>query len=72
MPAWAAVATQGVLFGSAHVDPDRGMGNIGLVLILSAVGVVLGGSALLVRRLAPTMISHAMTNTLAVVLTLTR
>jgi len=72
MPAWAAVGLQGVLFGSAHFDPVRGTGNIGLVMILSAVGIVLGGAAYLLRRLAPTMISHAMTNTLALIVILTR
>jgi membrane protease YdiL (CAAX protease family) len=67
-----SVGTQGVLFGAAHIDPIRGTGNIGLVMILSAVGIVLGGSAYLLRRLAPTMISHALTNTLALVFVLTR
>ena len=72
MPAWSSVGLQGILFGSAHIDPIRGMGNIGLVMILSAVGIVLGGAAYLIRRLAPTMISHAITNTIAVIFTLTR
>jgi len=69
---WLAIGVQGVLFGAAHVDPVRGLGNIGLVIVLSAVGVVLGGAAYLTRRLAPTMIAHALINTLAVVLTLAR
>jgi len=72
LPPWLAVGLQGVLFGSAHVDPVRGMGNIGLVMVLSAVGIVLGGAAYLTRRLAPTMIAHALINTIAVILTLAR
>ena len=66
----AAVALQGVLFGLAHFDPVRGTGNIGLVLVLSSVGCVLGGAAYLIRRLAPTMIAHAILNAVAMAITL--
>ncbi len=38
MGAVATVALQAVFFGSAHFDPVRGAGNIGLVMVLSAVG----------------------------------
>jgi membrane protease YdiL (CAAX protease family) len=66
--AWPlAVVVQGVVFGAAHVDPARGAGNVGLVMILSAVGIVLGGGAYLLKRIVPTMIAHAILN--AVVLT---
>jgi len=66
----AAIGLQGVLFGAAHFDPARGVGNVGLIMILSAVGVVLGGSSYLLRRLAPNMIAHAILNsiTMAIVL----
>ncbi len=72
LPAWLSVGVQGVLFGVAHFDPVRGMGNIGLVLILSAVGIVLGGAAYLVRRLAPTMIAHAIFNSVVFIVLITR
>lgn len=72
LPPWLAVGVQGVLFGAAHIDPVRGVGNIGLVMVLSAVGTVLGGAAYLTRRLAPTMIAHGLINTMAVILTLAR
>jgi hypothetical protein len=62
-----AVLLQGVLFGVAHVDPERGTGNIGLAMVLAAVGIVLGGAAFLLRRIGPTIIAHAILN--AVVLT---
>jgi uncharacterized protein len=71
MPAIAAVGLQGVLFGLAHVDPVRGWGNIGLALILSAVGVVLGISAYLLRRIAAPMIAHAILNAVVMVVVLT-
>ncbi len=57
-----AVVVQGVLFGLAHVDPVRGSGNVGLVLILGAVGVVFGGAAYLLRRIGPVIIAHAIFN----------
>ncbi|MCU1391752.1 MAG: hypothetical protein JWM34_180 [Ilumatobacteraceae bacterium] len=67
-----AVGVQGLLFGIAHFDPVRGLGNIGLVMILASVGIVLGGAAYLTRRLAPTMIAHALFNGLALIVLLTR
>lgn len=63
-----AIAAQGVLFGIAHVDPIRGAGNAGLVLVLSGVGVAFGVSAYLLRRLGPTVIAHGILN--GVVLTI--
>ena len=62
LSAWVAVVVQGMLFGAAHADPSRGIGNVGLVLVLSAVGVVLGGAALLLRRIGPTIIAHMIFN----------
>lgn len=60
-----AVTVQALLFGVAHVDPVRGAGNLGLILVLAAVGAVLGLSALLVGRLVPAMVAHALVNTVA-------
>jgi membrane protease YdiL (CAAX protease family) len=71
MPAAVAIGTQGVLFGVAHFDPVRGMGNIGLLLVLSGVGVVLGGAAFLLRRLGPVVLAHAILNAVALALALT-
>lgn len=62
VPVVAAVALQGVLFGLAHIDPVRGAGNVGLALILAAVGIALGGAAYLLRRIGPTVIAHAIFN----------
>jgi len=66
-----AVAVQGVLFGMAHVDPVRGTGNIGLALILAAVGVAFGGAAYLLRRLGPVIIAHAIFNGVVMAIVLT-
>lgn len=66
----SAVLLQAVLFGLAHVDPARGPGNIGLVLILSAAGVVLGGAAYVFRRLGPSIVGHAILNGVVVTLVL--
>ena len=66
-----AIGAQGILFGLAHFDPVRGTGNLGLILVLSSVGCVLGGAAYFIRRLAPTMIAHAILNAIAMTLALT-
>ena len=40
----ATIGIQGALFGMAHFDPIRGMGNIGLIMVLAGVGCTLGGA----------------------------
>ncbi len=62
MPIAVAVVVQGVLFGAAHVDPIRGTGNIGLVLVLSGVGIAFGGAVALIGRVGPAMVGHALFN----------
>lgn len=57
-----AVGLQAVLFGVAHVDPVRGVGNVGLAIVLSGVGAAFGTAAYLFRRLGPTVIAHAIFN----------
>jgi uncharacterized protein len=66
-----SIGVQAVLFGVAHIDPVRGIGNLGLAVILSAVGVALGTAAYLLRRIGPTILAHAIFNgiVLAIVLT---
>lgn len=66
-----AVAVQACVFGMAHFDPVRGAGNIGLIMVLSGVGAVLGGAAYLFRRIGPTIIAHAVLNAVAMTLALT-
>jgi hypothetical protein len=70
MPALVAIVLQGVLFGAAHYDPIRGVGNTGLVAVLAGVGIVLGGAAYLFRRLGPAVIAHAILNGVALALAL--
>jgi hypothetical protein len=65
-----AIALQGVLFGAAHADPARGVGNVGLVIVLSGVGIVLGTTAYLTRRLGAVVIAHAIFNGVVVALLL--
>jgi membrane protease YdiL (CAAX protease family) len=67
----AAIVLQGILFGVAHVDPARGAGNIGLALVLSAIGMVLGTTAFLTRRIGAGVVAHAILNGVVVTLTLT-
>ena len=56
------LAIQGVLFGLAHVDPVRGVGNVGLVIVLTAVGCSFGAAAYWLRRIGPTVLAHAIYN----------
>ena len=71
MPMMAVVPVQGVLFGFAHVDPARGVGNIGLVLVLSGVGVAFGVAAALLGRIGPTIVAHAIFNGAVLLVVLT-
>ncbi len=67
----SAIVLQGVLFGVAHVDPVRGVGNIGLAMVLSGVGVAFGVAAYLAHRLGPTVIAHAIFNAVVFTIVLT-
>jgi uncharacterized protein len=66
-----AVTLQAIVFGLAHFDPVRGTGNIGLIIVLSGVGAVLGGASYIFRRIAPMIIAHAILNAIAMTLALT-
>jgi membrane protease YdiL (CAAX protease family) len=66
-----AIALQGLLFGMAHFDPVRGAGNIGLMIVLSSVGITFGAAAYLMRRIGPTVIAHAVLNGVVMVIVLT-
>ena len=52
--------------------PSRAAGNIGLLIILVSAGIVLGGACYLLRRLAPSMIAHAIINSIAMTVALVR
>lgn len=71
LPVVAAVVAQGLLFGLAHVDPVRGVGNVGLVMVLSGVGVAFGIAATLLGRLGPSMVAHALFNGVVLLIVLT-
>ena len=68
-PKWA-IAAQAVLFGCAHFDPSRGAGNVGLIVVLSGVGAVLGVAVHQFRRLGPSIIAHAILNGVAMAVVL--
>jgi len=70
-PVALVLPVQGVLFGAAHVDPVRGAGNIGLVLVLSGVGIAFGVGAHLLRRIGPAVVAHAIFNGVVLVIVLT-
>lgn len=66
-----ALVIQAVLFGVLHLNPMLGAGNIGLVVILSAVGLVFGLAAHLIGRVGPVIIAHALFNGVVLVAVLT-
>ncbi len=66
-PAWAVAATS-LIFGLYHFTPGFGSGNIGMVLVLTAIGAVLGTLAQITGRLAPSMFAHAGMNALVMIL----
>ena len=71
LPIVAVVVLQGLLFGVAHVDPVRGVGNIGLVLVLSGVGIAFGVAVALLGRIGPSIVAHAIFNAAVLVIVLT-
>jgi len=62
LPVVVVIVLQGVLFGVAHVDPVRGVGNIGLVMVLSGVGIAFGIAATVLGRIGPSIVAHAIFN----------
>jgi hypothetical protein len=71
MPMWLVVPVQGILFGAAHVDPVRGSGNLGLVIVLSGVGIAFGVATALFGRLGPAIVAHALFNGVVLLVVLT-
>ncbi len=71
MVPFAAVILQAVLFGAAHIDPVRGAGNVGLFMVLSGVGLAFGIAAYFLRRIGPTIVAHAIFNSVILALVLT-
>jgi membrane protease YdiL (CAAX protease family) len=56
------VVVQALLFGGAHADPLRGVGTIGLVLVLSGVGIAFGIATVMLGRIGPSIVGHALFN----------
>jgi len=66
-----AVIGQGLLFGVVHVDPVRGIGNVGLATVLAGVGISFGTASYLLRRIGPTVVAHAIFNGVVMIVLLT-
>jgi membrane protease YdiL (CAAX protease family) len=69
-PPWVAVGGQGLLFGLAHLGGAEGAGNVGLVLSLSAVGIVFGVCTHRFGRMGPNMAAHLCFNLPSVIVLL--
>ena len=65
-----AIVTQGLVFGSLHMRPSYGLGNVSLFVVIGAMGIIQGIVAERYRRLGPGIFSHAFFNLVAVLLAL--
>jgi membrane protease YdiL (CAAX protease family) len=63
----AAVLVQAIVFGLVHYNPLEGSGNVGIVLGVGAFGLVQGFAARIFGRIGPTIIGHALFNSVAVI-----
>jgi membrane protease YdiL (CAAX protease family) len=61
-----AILTQAAVFGSAHYNPYSGTHNVSVIVAVTAMGLVLGWSAMRFRRLGPGMVAHFLKNVTAV------
>jgi len=57
-----ATVGQAAVFGAAHLTVSQGWGNVTMVVILGAVGLLLGCLAQLTGRLTPGMVAHSLFN----------
>lgn len=62
MESGVALVAQAAIFGLAHLTGTEGWGNVGLVLLLGALGGVLGWIAHLTGRLGSAIIAHSLFN----------
>jgi membrane protease YdiL (CAAX protease family) len=69
-PLPVAIVVQGALFGMAHLGGAEGAGNVGLVLSLSAVGIVFGVCTHRFGRMGPNMAAHLCFNLPSVIVLL--
>jgi membrane protease YdiL (CAAX protease family) len=60
------LVVQAMLFGSVHLNPQNGWGNVGTFVIITAVGLGLGAIRILSKRLPPGMFTHAGYNAIIV------
>jgi membrane protease YdiL (CAAX protease family) len=58
----ASIPAQAICFGLAHYQFGLGLGNVSVVTATAALGVVLGYTAYLTKRLGAGMIAHGLFN----------
>jgi membrane protease YdiL (CAAX protease family) len=66
-----ALLGQAALFALVHLTPDAGLGNVGIYVVIFAIGVGLGAIRQLSGRLPPGMFTHAAYNAIIVTLAVT-
>jgi membrane protease YdiL (CAAX protease family) len=65
-----AIVLQAVCFGAYHFNPSLGRFNIPNIIGLAVIGAVFGLAATRWRRLGPSLVAHALFNTLFVIATI--
>ena len=63
-----ALVAQAALFGLVHIDPFAGTHNVSVVVVVAAMGWVVGWAAQHYGRLGPSIVAHALHNGLALTL----
>jgi hypothetical protein len=66
-----AVFAQAALFGLAHFQAGNGLGNVSVIAVIASLGLVLGFTAWLTKRLGAGMVCHGLFNLVAVVTVIT-
>lgn len=67
-PTTVALALTSLTFGFAHLRPDLGSANVGIVLATGTAGAVFGIATHVTKRLGPSAVAHALFNVIPVAL----
>jgi membrane protease YdiL (CAAX protease family) len=65
-----AIVVQGLVFGSLHMRPSYGFGNVSIFVVIAAMGMILGFVAERFHRLGPGIVAHGFFNLVALLLAL--
>lgn len=64
------VFVQALLFSLVHLSPEEGWGNVGVIIVITSVGLVLGFLRRATGRLGPGICTHAIYNAIVITVAL--